>query len=117
MTATALIAFGSGKVIAAKSRSFLEAHIAKEYCEECNAAAVVQGRAVTFVQNNREVKSTYTEGATATDKLWVHGLLTTCTAGKSTHSSTAGMCRMWYLTTLVFTYKCKCAVFACFYVV
>jgi hypothetical protein len=93
MLATALITRDTGKVVATKSRTFADTDLAHHYCGQWNDAATAQGRgAVSFEVHDLDVKTTFTEGATAMDKQWAHDLVTTCTAGKSTHSSAAGMC-------------------------
>jgi hypothetical protein len=96
MLATALNTRATGKVVATKSRTFAETHLAEQHCDQWNDTATAQGRAVTFVVDNLEVKTTFTEGASAMDKQWAHGLVTTCTAGKSTHSSAAGLCGIFF---------------------
>jgi hypothetical protein len=93
MLATALVTRGTGKVVATTSRTFIDPDLVQQYRDQWTDAATAQGRgAVSFEVHDLDVKTTFTEGATAMDKQWAHGLVTTCTAGKSTHSSAAGMC-------------------------
>jgi hypothetical protein len=92
MLATALVTRGTGKVVATKSRTFIDPDLAQQYRDQWTDAATAQGRAVSFEVDDLDVKTTFNEGATAMDKQWAHGLVTTCTAAKSTHSSAAGMC-------------------------
>jgi hypothetical protein len=96
MLATALNARDTGKVVATQSRKFAETHLAEQYCDQWNDAATAQGLAVSFLVYDLEVKTTFTEGASAMDKQWAHGLVTTCTAGKSTNSSAAGLCGIFF---------------------
>lgn len=81
----------TGRVVTAKSSTFKEAELAERYCHDWSEAAAAQGRAVTFQVDNCVVTATFTKETPAHDKLWVHALVTSCSACKSTHSSAAGM--------------------------